>query len=71
MPSLFRPLASALSEIICEFGHLRQLDASYIVLKLQTFWCCLAGAGTALLGKEAAMACTVAVEEVISEHYDK
>lgn len=28
------------------------------------------GAGTALLGKEAAMACTVAVEEVISEHYN-
>ena len=27
------------------------------------------GAGTALLGKKAAMACTVAVEEVISEHY--
>jgi len=27
------------------------------------------GAGTALLGKEAAMACTVAVEEVIGEHY--
>ena len=37
MPSLFRPLASALSEIICEFGHLRQLDASYIVLKLSNF----------------------------------
>ncbi len=29
------------------------------------------GAGTALLGKEAAMACTVAVEEVIDEHYRK
>ena len=29
------------------------------------------GVGTALLGKEAAMACTVAVEEVIGEHYDK
>jgi ubiquinone biosynthesis monooxygenase Coq7 len=28
------------------------------------------GVGTALLGKEAAMACTVAVEEVIGEHYD-
>lgn len=28
------------------------------------------GAGTALLGKEAAMACTVAVETVISEHYN-
>ena len=27
------------------------------------------GAGTALLGPEAAMACTVAVEEVIEEHY--
>lgn len=27
------------------------------------------GAGTALLGREAAMACTVAVEEVIVEHY--
>ncbi|SLN26774.1 demethoxyubiquinone hydroxylase family protein [Oceanibacterium hippocampi] len=29
------------------------------------------GAGTALLGKEAAMACTEAVEEVIDEHYRK
>ncbi len=28
------------------------------------------GFGTALLGKQAAMACTVAVEEVISEHYN-
>ncbi|XP_015905176.1 5-demethoxyubiquinone hydroxylase, mitochondrial [Parasteatoda tepidariorum] len=28
------------------------------------------GAGTALLGKEAAMACTVAVEEVIANHYN-
>lgn len=28
------------------------------------------GAGTALLGREAAMACTVAVEEVIVEHYN-
>ena len=27
------------------------------------------GAGTALLGERAAMACTVAVEEVINEHY--
>ncbi|XP_060696075.1 5-demethoxyubiquinone hydroxylase, mitochondrial [Hemiscyllium ocellatum] len=28
------------------------------------------GAGTALLGKEAAMACTVAIEESISQHYN-
>jgi 3-demethoxyubiquinol 3-hydroxylase len=29
------------------------------------------GAATALLGKKAAMACTVAVEEVIDEHYQR
>ncbi|TPP64171.1 5-demethoxyubiquinone hydroxylase mitochondrial [Fasciola gigantica] len=29
------------------------------------------GMGTALLGKRAAMACTVAVESVISEHYNE
>ncbi|HRJ11663.1 MAG TPA: demethoxyubiquinone hydroxylase family protein [Alphaproteobacteria bacterium] len=29
------------------------------------------GAGTAMLGKEAAMACTVAVEEVIDAHYEE
>ncbi|MBS0271922.1 MAG: demethoxyubiquinone hydroxylase family protein [Proteobacteria bacterium] len=29
------------------------------------------GAGTALLGEKAAMACTAAVEEVIDEHYEK
>lgn len=28
------------------------------------------GAGTALIGKEAAMACTVAVEDVIGDHYN-
>ena len=27
------------------------------------------GAGTALMGEKAAMACTIAVEEVIDEHY--
>lgn len=29
------------------------------------------GLGTALMGREAAMACTVAVEEVIAEHYNE
>jgi 3-demethoxyubiquinol 3-hydroxylase len=29
------------------------------------------GAGTALLGREAAHACTVAIEEAISAHYDE
>lgn len=31
----------------------------------------LLGAGTAFMGKKAAMACTVAVEEVIDEHYQE
>ena len=31
----------------------------------------LKGASTALLGKEGAMACTVAVEETIGQHYDR
>ena len=39
---------------------------------LQPFWHVAGfalGAATAMLGKEAAMACTVAVEDVIGEHY--
>lgn len=31
----------------------------------------VAGAGCALMGKEAAMACTVAVEDVIGDHYNR
>ena len=34
------------------------------------FYICV-GVGSALIGKEAAMACTVAVESVIVEHYNK
>src|SRR5437870_2231224 len=43
------------------------------VCMVLTLWFCArvsaVGAGTALLGTRAAMACTVAVEEVIAEHY--
>lgn len=41
-----------------------------------TFWFCLftclliLGAGTALLGEKSAMACTIAVEELIGKHYN-
>lgn len=41
---------------------------------LQPFWEVAGyalGVGTALLGKEAAMACTEAVETVIGEHYNE
>ncbi|CAF3586472.1 unnamed protein product [Rotaria sp. Silwood1] len=41
--------------------------AGYALGKINFRFFC---AGTALLGKEAAMACTVAVEAVISEHYN-
>ena len=40
----------------------------------QPFWhigAYILGAGTALLGEKAAMACTAAVEEVIDEHYQE
>ena len=33
--------------------------------------CVCAGAGSAILSKEAAMACTVAVEEAVVEHYNR
>ena len=31
----------------------------------------IVGAGCALISKEAAMACTVAVEDVIGDHYNR
>lgn len=60
-----------------ELVHLEHFDNELTDRKirptaLQPFWHIAGyalGAGTALLGKEAAMACTVAVEEVIDEHY--
>ncbi|XP_023680940.1 5-demethoxyubiquinone hydroxylase, mitochondrial [Paramormyrops kingsleyae] len=61
-----------------EKTHLRKFDeilAEYRVrptalLPLWNVAGFLLGASTALLGKEGAMACTVAVEESISEHYN-
>eukprot|EP01138_Halocafeteria_seosinensis_P006100 gb/GECG01006236.1/.p1 GENE.gb/GECG01006236.1/~~gb/GECG01006236.1/.p1 ORF type:complete len:127 (+),score=17.46 gb/GECG01006236.1/:1-381(+) len=61
-----------------EEDHLR--DVSHLLTErrarptaLLPFWnaagYCL-GVGTALLGREAAMACTVAVETAIGQHYD-
>ena len=50
---------------------LGELSNSYCSTSDQLVSDTYSGAGTALLGKEAAMACTVAVEEVIGEHYNK
>lgn len=60
-----------------ELVHLKRFDQELTDRKirpsaLQPFWHIAGfalGAGTALLGRDAAMACTVAVEEVIDEHY--
>lgn len=61
-----------------EKAHLEELE--YMNLKYRTrksllepFWSIggfLLGSGTALLGPKAAMACTVAVENVITQHYN-
>ena len=60
-----------------ELEHLEQFDSLLVErhirpTALQPLWHVAGyalGVGTALLGREAAMACTVAVEEVIDEHY--
>lgn len=60
-----------------ERGHLKQFDDLIVKRRIRPsallpFWHVLGfalGAGTALLGRKAAMACTVAVEEVIDQHY--
>jgi ubiquinone biosynthesis monooxygenase Coq7 len=61
-----------------EEGHLRIMEdlvcknkvKKTAMLPLWHAGAFLLGAGSALLGKEGAMACTVAVETVIGEHYD-
>lgn len=60
-----------------EIEHLEKFSSMLSARKvrptvLSPLWSALGfamGAGTALMGKKAAMACTVAVEEVIDEHY--
>lgn len=60
-----------------ELGHLDRFnqelaDRHIRPTALQPLWHITGfalGAGTALLGRDAAMACTVAIEEVIDEHY--
>ncbi len=62
-----------------ELVHLRYFETQLNARKvrptlLQPLWHVtgfLLGAGTALLGERAAMACTVAVEEVIEGHYEE
>ena len=46
----------------CKYQKLKNIYSNFLGYAL--------GAGSALLGREAAMACTVAVEAVITEHYN-
>lgn len=50
--------------------HTVPFSVFFLNLKL-IFYIYFVGVGSALMGKEAAMACTVAVETAIGEHYDK
>ncbi|KAM9094849.1 5-demethoxyubiquinone hydroxylase, mitochondrial isoform X2 [Sarcophilus harrisii] len=61
-----------------EKAHLKKFNELMVTFRvrptiLMPFWNVMGfalGAGTALLGKEGAMACTVAVEESIAHHYN-
>jgi len=73
-----KPISKVLREMLNhEEKHLLKFESEIVKRKIRPtallpFWhlCGYAlGAGSALLGEKAAMACTVAVEEVIDEHY--
>ncbi|MCF8507081.1 MAG: demethoxyubiquinone hydroxylase family protein [Caulobacter sp.] len=73
-----RPCAPTLRQMLAqERVHLETFDREMARRRvrptvLRPLWHVMGfalGAGTALLGERAAMACTVAVEEVIDEHY--
>ena len=74
------PKAAAIREMYeQELVHLKTFDELLVARQvrptaLQPLWHVAGfalGAATALIGERAAMACTVAVEEVIEEHYAK
>ena len=75
-----RPIAKDLRKMAdTERQHLEKFNELLVTRRvrptaLQPLWHLAGfalGAGTALLGERAAMACTVAIEEVIDEHYQK
>jgi 3-demethoxyubiquinol 3-hydroxylase len=74
------PAAEAIREMAAaEAEHLAWFDKELVARRvrptaLHPFWHVAGyalGAATALMGPKAAMACTVAVEEVIDEHYQR
>ena len=73
-----KPISTLLNHMLeQEKAHLAKFDKEIVNRRIRPtvllpFWhvCGFAlGAGSALLGEKAAMACTVAVEEVIDQHY--
>ena len=78
---IWRTSAIKLGILVCNlrvfFKEMKQQCLKYVQCKYQkltklysNFSGYALGAGSALLGREAAMACTVAVEAVITEHYN-
>jgi len=68
---VLRKMAAAEEEHLARFNQLIR-ERRVRPTALQPLWHVAGfalGVGSALLGREAAMACTVAVEEVIDEHY--
>ena len=57
---------------ITKVNMLLRIQYNYVAIAY-TVWHAfyVVGASTAVLGKEAAMACTVAVEEAVVEHYNR
>lgn len=64
-PTLFTPLFKQLA-----YGLGKEYNKYYYNITSIFFNICFLGVGSALIGKEGAMACTIAVEELIGGHYN-
>lgn len=69
-PTLLLPLWNISGFLLGTLLLRHACSCTWVLFLNVLFWSAAAGACSALLGKEGAMACTVAVEESISEHYN-
>jgi len=66
-----KPIAGQIRQMAAkEQAHLERFDALIAERRVRPTVLTL-GTATALMGEKAAMACTAAIEEVITEHYDR
>ncbi|NXA05668.1 COQ7 protein, partial [Sapayoa aenigma] len=71
-PTVLLPFWNVAGFVLGEFVGLQMCKLSVLlqIVCAHVFGTTITGAGSALLGKKGAMACTVAVEESISDHYN-